>query len=112
MYRHSLRGFSFNSSLFGTSCFADDVTSSLYPSFFPDFLCTTVCNSVEHSSAGTFHCCAAARTSINRAVAPASRNGTKKLTTECEPSVSWSPYFSSPVACTTLTRPQPPHISP
>ena len=66
----------------------------------------TWCNSVEHSVAGTPHCCAAARTSINRAVAPASRSGTKKLTTECEPSVSWSPYFSLPIACTTFTRAQ------
>src|SRR5580692_8922862 len=63
-------------------------------------------SSVEHSVSGTPHSSAAARTSINRAVAPASRSGRKKLTTECEPSVSWSPYFSAPIACTTFTRAQ------
>src|SRR5438067_2476117 len=104
MYRHALRGLSLSSSFLGTSCFVAAAASSPYPSFFSEFLWTTMCNSVEHSASGTFHCLAAARTSISLAVAPASRKGTKKLTTECEPSVSWSPYFSSPVACTTFTR--------
>src|SRR5437879_9335348 len=83
MYRHALRGLSLSSSFLGTSCFAAAAASSPYPSFFSEFLWTTMCNSVEHSASGTFHCLAAARTSISLAVAPASRKGTKKLTTEC-----------------------------
>jgi hypothetical protein len=43
---------------------------------------------VVHSAAGTPHCVAAAWTSISRAVAPASRKVSKKLRTECDPSVS------------------------
>src|SRR2546429_5248288 len=52
------------------SCFAAAAASSPYPSFFSEFLWTTMCNSVEHSASGTFHCLAAARTSISLAVAP------------------------------------------
>ena len=36
--------------------------------------------------------------SIARAVAPVIRIWSKKLRTECEPSMSWSPYFLSPIA--------------
>src|SRR6266699_1422456 len=73
MYRHALRGLSLSSSFLGTSCFAAAAASSPYPSFFSEFLWTTMCNSVEHSASGTFHCLAAARPSISLAVAPASR---------------------------------------
>ena len=58
------------------------------PNFFPLLACTTVLISVCIPLSGTPHCCAAARTSINRALAPDSRSVSKKLLTECDPSVS------------------------
>ena len=54
----------------------------------------------------TLHCAAAAPISMARPVAPTWRIRSKLLRTECEPSVSWSPYFGSPIACSIFTLDQ------
>src|SRR5713226_146541 len=41
---------------------------------------------------------------MRRAAAPASRITSRKLRTECDPSVFWSPYRSAPMACSIFTR--------
>src|SRR5208337_3803851 len=69
-------------------------------------LCTTKCGSVVHSFGETFHCAAAAVISITRPVAPTWRIKSKLLRTECDPSVSWLPYFGSPIACSIFTLDQ------
>src|SRR5208283_2377628 len=43
---------------------------------------------------------------MTRPVAPTCRIKSKLLRTECEPSVSCSPYFGSPIACSILTYDQ------
>ena len=59
-----------------------------------------------HSSLGTLIICAAALSSMSRAVAPALRSGSHELRTLALPPVVMSPYFVSKSACFTVTRAQ------
>ena len=58
--------------------------------FFPE-LCETTPSFTSHSLVGTCHCCAAAPTSIARALAPASRMGSHRSLMLVEPPVNIRP---------------------
>ncbi len=79
----------------GTGCLAALPASSPKVAFLPAPACATTPSLTVISPAATFHCLAAAATSMARAVAPASRNCFQEFATEVEPPVSWMPPFGS-----------------
>ena len=81
---------SFSDGFSGTGILAATPTSAPYATFLP-LLWITWLASVRHSSAGTFHCVAAAATSIWRAAAPAWRSGSQCARTVVEPPVACMP---------------------
>ena len=69
--------------------------------------CETRPDAVRHSFAGTFHCCAAAATSIWRTTAPTRRSGSQWVGVDVLPPAICMPYFiSSRSACSTRTAAQ------
>ena len=74
MKRNALFGFSVRSAGLGTGSFAAAAARAPYPIVRPLPEWTTSWFFAVHSPAGTFHCAAAALTSMVRAVAPATRN--------------------------------------
>jgi hypothetical protein len=67
---------------------------STYLSVRPVGRCDTVADAVSHSTAGTFHVCAAAPTSIARAAAPTRRRGSQWLGVALLPPATWLVNFT------------------